>query len=333
MQQGLLDEIDFMVENGLPPQTENEEDVTQIEGVAKDLKELTQSIKADFKSTSLEIRAVSNDVSALTIRAERISTNSGWIIRIGSVVITATALVLYAFNTQIGALGQKIAGLEGAGGSVIATEKALEKADSPEEAKVNLNLLQAQIAKRVVSKSPLSAVELTQAGVVIREVSQRYSDISPVWNASSQLVNLRFDRTPPASLPDCWTEYKGHHDDGVPPPMRPAPRNWIVIDEQRMGNCQLTLDDGPQFRDSGFGRAYEKNIKNFPTAQLLLNIHDAVVTYSGGPLIPFARLNCRNCIFRVKVNDPPAMDGQRVVRDLLTEDTGVVLISGPQSGM
>jgi hypothetical protein len=100
------------------------------------------------------------------------------------------------------------------------------------------------------------------------------------------------------------------------------------IDDQFMGNCELVLDDGPQFRESKFGKAYEHNSEIRNHVELRLNVHDAVVSYSGGKLIPFTILNCFNCVFRTQVTQRPPPEGQKVISQLLTADLKVIKFTG-----
>lgn len=296
--------------------------------LSRELKELAKEIKQEFKRIDGDIKSIIDDTGNIKGEFRSTSTHINWIRVVGGVVITAAAAAAVHFNTQLDTLGQRIATLEGKGGSYTSTERAIATAKSPEEVAANLDLLQAQIQKRAVSGDPLSSVELAQVGVTVSSTAQKYPDLPSVWSASSRLVNLRFDQTVPSNLPNCWDTYKGHSEDGTPPPNRPAP-NWPAIDEQRFGNCELTLDDGAQFRDSGFGKAYEQNLRDFPSVKLVLNVHNAVVTYSGGKLIPYYQLICKDCVFRTSVFRVPAPQGQTVMRNLLVADTSNVQLAPP----
>jgi len=332
--QEILDDLFTAEDNGLPPPNENEEYMAenrQVADLSRQIIESAKETKADFKEVQGNFRTINNEIGRLRVDIHTVSTNVTWIIRIGSTVIVAVALALVYFNITLGHLAERISALEGKGGSYSATEQSLLTTKSPERADADLNLLQAQIQKRAISSEPLNPVELAKIGVTVNEVANRYPNLPSVWNASSQLVNLRFGRTVPTNLPNCWSFYKGHTVDRDVP-KNPLPSNAHIIDEQHFGHCELALDDGPGFRNSGFGQIYEKNLRDYPAAKLLLTVHDAVITYSGGKMIPFDRLVCVNCVFRANVKQTPLPDGQRVMRRLLTADTSNVQFSGPQSG-
>jgi hypothetical protein len=299
-----------------------------VDGIKAELQQIAKDVKSDLKAVNDDIKTVGADVSSLKIKIESTANNTNWIMRVGIPIVTAAAAVLWAFNSHMGTLGERIANLEGRGGSYTATEKALTESKTPEEVATNLNLLQAQIQKRTVSGAPLNQVELAQVGVTLNDVVSRYPNLSAGWNVSSTLVNLRFDRNGGTNLKNCWDTYKTHFEDKTTPPTSADYKNDI----QWMGNCELTLDDGPQFRYSGFGQAYEKNLKSLPDLRLILRVHDAVVTYSGGPLIPFYLLHCNKCIFRTHVQNTPLPLGQRVIKQLLIADNADASIDGPQSG-
>jgi len=179
----------------------------------------------------------------------------------------------------------------------------------------------------------LSTDVLNRLGKSIEQSSIKSPDMGSIWQTASTLISYRYannGKDQSSSLPNCWDHYIGHFADGIPSPNLPAPPNWLAIDEQRFGNCELTLDDGPQFRGSGFGKAYEKNLIDYPAAKLVLNAHDVVVTYSGGTLIPYYRLLCNRCVFRTAVRGIPTPQGKKVFRDLLVADTDKVELS--QSG-
>jgi hypothetical protein len=330
----VLDYRHIVEENELPPLIENEEDMTngQRQDLTNQIVSLKNDVKEDLSSIRQELHSAKDSAADQKNNLTAIKRDINWITAIGSFAISCAIASGIYFNIQLMNISTKVLSLEITGGSIVATEKAIQTSTSPEEVAANLNLLSAQVQKRSLSKDPLTQVELTQIGVTLNAVVGNYSQLPVVWSSASKLVNARFQRQVPNSLPNCWNKYSGHFQDGVSPPSIPAPSNFPAVDEQRVGDCLLDLDDGPQYRESGFGKAYEQNLKIAPATKLLINAHDVIVRYSGGPIIPFSSLICRNCVFQLNVNQPPAPYGQRIVRQLLTADTNSVQFAGSQSG-
>jgi hypothetical protein len=319
--QGILDYIVNSVENGTPPPTYDEEhmgdETANYQRLAKRLSKIEEN---GAKSRTVETLASHTHEIAVTLG--KIESGQKWLEKFLKYSVSAAFVWLVSLSGYLVSTMNKVSALESKGGSYTATEKALGKAQTPQEATANLNLLQAQIQKRSISKDPLSDVELAQVGVTLNATANRFPYVPAVWNVSSHLVNLRFDsvqREVPTDLPNCWDTYKRRVPDDLRMPNTPD-TTAAIVDDQTMGNCVLTLDDDARFRNSGFGRAYEEHLVDFPNARLRFLVHDAFVTYSGTKLIPFSALACRNCIFRVSVGQLPVPAGQKVMRNLLTAD-------------
>lgn len=203
----------------------------------------------------------------------------------------------------------------------IRSAKTSEELSSSLKILTNTLHLQSEIGEKVGSTAQ------QRIGGSIYDATQKYPDTPDVWKAASSFVNYRANSLVgaiPSSLPSCWDMMKGHWEE----PDHPLPPGKVWIDDQVMGHCSLSLDDGPQFRDSKFGKAYEHNLTVRNQVQLRLNVHDAVVTYNGGKLIPFAVLNCLDCTFRVDTSARPPPAGQKVMEKLLIANLNNVKLLG-----
>jgi hypothetical protein len=236
-------------------------------------------------------------------------------------VVGAVAWLGFLTYFIIATMG-RVSTLEGKGGSYQATERALQKSDSPEDASTNLDLLAAQVGKRAISADPLSNAALAQVGVTVSGVADKYPQLPDVWRVAARLVTLRSDRNQSLSdnLPNCWTTYARHSEGEVL--SRPGA---VLAEDQHVGNCQLSLDYNDAFKNSGFGKVHEGRLvtANSLNEPLILRIyaHDAVVTYSGGSVIPFGVFQCVRCSFKISSQVvPPPHEGAGIFKQLMIAD-------------
>jgi hypothetical protein len=205
----------------------------------------------------------------------------------------------------------------------------IRSAKSSDDLSASLEQLTAFLRDRSAAGENIDKPELDKIALSVSSASYMYPALPQVWKTASVVVNYRVnrDQTYVKSLPNCWDTMKGHWEE----PDKPMPPNTFWADDQFMGNCELTLDDGPSFRESGFGKAYEHNLTR-GHVQLRLNVHDASIVYSGGSLIPFSHLQCVRCTFHVNATQAPPPTGQKIMDELLTADLKDVSLVGDLDG-
>ena len=162
--------------------------------------------------------------------------------------------------------------------------------------------------------APLSAT--------VKSVVTRYPDVAEGWRAASELVSYRSLLTygdPAVALPDCFEI----HSDLV---LRL--KNSLAMDRSgvmpffvTMSTCTLNLDVSAEYQVSESAQFFRLLEAARPGAKREILLDNAIVTYSGGNMIPIDRLVCRGCTFRFSPpGSPPPPRGQQLTRELLTAD-------------
>ena len=157
---------------------------------------------------------------------------------------------------------------------------------------------------------------LVKVGLQLSAVVDANPTLASGWSAIAALVTYRSASAtgfPANKLPNCWDTFSSHREEHIDEP-------GDLWDEQMMGNCDLTLDKDDVWLKSGFGKAYSKNASLGREVLLRLHVHDAVVSYQGGDLVPFITLDCQNCTFVTSASTLPSPGGQKLMLALVNSD-------------
>jgi hypothetical protein len=106
-------------------------------------------------------------------------------------------------------------------------------------------------------------------------------------------------------------------------------KRWVH--EQTFGNCELNIDDRDGYFQSAFGKSLREHGDSGGVI-LRFHLHDGIVKYKGGELIPFQLLECLRCEFRVNAKQSPSILGQKIIQTLIADNPQKVELSGPQAG-
>ena len=86
-------------------------------------------------------------------------------------------------------------------------------------------------------------------------------------------------------------------------------------------NCTLDLDANYAYESTPGWQFFKEVTERFPSNGIRFILQNAIVTYSGGELIPINSLTCINCVFEFKSpTTVPPIDGQKLTNQLLTAD-------------
>ncbi len=162
-------------------------------------------------------------------------------------------------------------------------------------------------------------------------------------NAAVQLVNYRFEPSAKdiSSLPDCLNlpptgvrpEVQGPPGPGwhrhISRSKAPAiAQKWegMVVAQ----NCRLDLDDNGNFASSYAAKDFEDAKRhNLGINYYVLEVSNAVVTYSGGKLIPINEIRFKSCSFQIQPSiQVPDKRRQSITQQLLEakSNEGAILL-------
>lgn len=162
--------------------------------------------------------------------------------------------------------------------------------------------------RKLKAKLPSSTVE--KSAKLLEKAVTLDPDNPYAWRAASQLISYHSELIGQVETnrPDCYkTE---------------GPGDWDKKKTVRYHDCTLNLDDvgglyavAPRlvFRGMNFfgGVRYK----------LIIELTNATVRYSGGPVIEIEQLVCRNCSFEFgSPKEVPPLSGQAISKQLLTAD-------------
>jgi hypothetical protein len=321
MQHGLLDELDFSVDNYLPPQTEDEEDMPVSEKQLSDL--------------SARVGTVNTQVHDLNTRLAKIEgalVSLNGIVGVLALLVGPGIIAAIVFGVNI---AQRVSHIEGEKGDPLgATVSEIQSPKSQQQLDANLALLTGQIRVDQVQGRKPKAANVEKISAAIQAASQMHPDDSEVWRAAMQLVSYRsgLQVTLPENMPDCldvpefnsdqYTSKDGNKTPLVPGFMNAPPQiPWRA--HARINNCVLNLDANPHFAESKMGQYFASVKLHHPnTVKLFIEVHDARIIYSGGPMLPVSEIRFANCVFDLHpayTIPPPkgrALAGQLLVANL-----------------
>lgn len=317
----ILDEIDFAVENGLPPQVEDKQeggiDVSMPNSTAKADELKTQKSSVRVSRWMLIVGMLSLIYTVFH------DYHSGSAIdgRLNSIDNT-----LIVVDNTLGQVNTKIGGRQA--GLRIVTQtvapqlyKALDDSlsfaltlPSPEAAKA-LATTQASLKQLRESQIPPDKSELDQSAVLLENVTLLHPEIGEGWAASGQLISYRSSNIAPqsGSLPNCF-------DAPYAPSPDRAPHGDLNV--QYFRGCTFIIDDQAGYEKS---KAFQQFIAQLPshpeTMAVVLNLENVHVVYRGGPLIgPLTTVFFKNCTFDFNLPTTPPDPGKHLIRALLTAD-------------
>ena len=146
------------------------------------------------------------------------------------------------------------------------------------------------------------------------------------WPAAAALIGSRAQAYPSESgLQNCFDEFKRYI------PAEPHVAGQPFVHEQFFGNCELDIDDFPRYLRSGFAKSLTDGSDSAGSV-IRFHLRNGVVVYRGGPLIPFASLECANCTYRFSVPSIPPTGGQRIIKKLLATNERTVFLQGSGTG-
>jgi hypothetical protein len=152
---------------------------------------------------------------------------------------------------------------------------------------------------------------------------------SDYWKTASSLINYRFavpSQVSQSTLPNCFDNFLEYRE------LTPHVPGKKWVHEQTFGNCELNIDDLNGYLQSPFGKSLREH--GDPSGVILrFHLHDGIVHYHGGELIPFQLLECLRCEFHVNAKQsPPSVVGQKIIQTLIADNTKKVELSGSQAG-
>jgi hypothetical protein len=296
-----LDELDFCLDNYLPPQTEDEEDMP-----------------TDKQTLDLHNRVAKIEGSLLTIKG-----------LVGALIVLLVPAIWGAVSFGVN-IAQRIAHIEGEKGDPLgATLRGIESPSSRPELDANLALLTGQIRVDQVNGKKPKPENIEKISAAVQAASIRNPDDPEVWRAAMQLVGYKFNSSsgsPSIILPDCLDNAEKHNGDLL------FDKQGNTIDTLPSGtfkepifvrynvhNCNLSLDYSGDFYATWVGQNLQEIRREHPSVRaILLTATGAHVSYSGGPLLPFSRIDFMNCTFDIKSSEnPPNKNGRSITTQLL----------------
>jgi hypothetical protein len=286
-------------------------------------------LKRDLRQNSQDVRESTQVVKKM---ADSIAKIDGRVIRVEEsrkYVFWTLAVSLPIIFAMLAGIGAELIHMNGAlsglaaqvGGMTQSTINSLLSSPNPTKEEVAQNAATAATviadARRNKIRSDLS--ELNKSGEQLLSLTDKYSDVPSVWNASAQLISYKSEQTVNLrpSIPECKYDPSGFKITGVSD--APNGRAQLTHGPIVHRNCRLVLDD-PQTLD--------KLSADLSFASVIFE--NCVVVYNGGPVVVHpvkvatdtpARivggLSFNNCLFVFTFNSVPAPYGQAFAKQLL----------------
>ncbi len=244
-----------------------------------------------------------------------------WVVLTAVVVValgwlTHIELTLNHIATDQQAIKQKLA--DGPLGPIVSR---LEKPQSTQQLKANLDLVASTIAVDRAQGRPPQSATLMKLSSAVREATLTNPTVEEGWKAAFQLISYRSENNPiPAGdkLGNCLVS--STH----------ALRQLNAMSDNDLSDgvlrfnahdCVLDLSDTDSYQRSGMKRFFDAVKMRLPRNGNYVVLTNAIIKYSGEQMIPIERITFTNCVFDFTPAPviPPA-SGRSLTDQLLASD-------------
>jgi hypothetical protein len=295
-----IDEHFVSIENEVPRRLEQEEDMaSQPERIAT-LEEQVRGLQKSHGGVSFTLFK--------------------WVIGGAVLWLGSITTMVIAIHGDIKAVKQKL--LDNGLGTIVSQ---IDNPASPQQFDAALNLVASEVEVQRVNQIKPDPQKLAKLSAAVRSAALKQPNNPAVWQGGTRLVNYRHQRSqdsiPAGNLPSCldsnddWAlrQLAGTSDEQLK-------KGGVKFVAQ---NCVLNLDtDPPSFAQSAAGRFFEEANRRNPGNGNIMDLSNAVVTYSAGTTMPVKIIDCKNCVFKLAEDRPgvPSKAGQFLTDQLLISD-------------
>lgn len=231
------------------------------------------------------------------------------------------SVTLFSIKGDMQAIKQKIK--DGGLGDIVSK---LENSPSQADLVHNLAIISAEVSVNRLKGDKDDPEKVAKLSSAVRKVAIANPTLPEVWQTAFQLVSYRSQvlQFPVRNeLPNCLdsptplAQFRNTIRDFGDKAQAPK-RGDIGLSGS---DCILDLDSNDSYENSPGWQYFKEVNERFPGSGVFINLQRAVITYSGGRMIPLDRLSCTACIFDFKVPAVvPPKGGQELTDQLLTAD-------------